>query len=208
MKDCIFLVPDKNTEAVFAGFISRENFHLRMDVPNFTADVFNPSLGDTVIFSSAHELLRPFQKEYAHAVVVIDLDWGGAPSSTDIEVHIKRNLVNSGWHEDKCEVLVIEPELETWLWSERALFHLEETLFFKKKKIHSDLREWLRLQGLWPAETKKPPRPKEAIEAICMSTKIPRSSANYKKIVSNMSVKGCEDHTFLKLKSCLLKWFQ
>jgi hypothetical protein len=65
----------------------------------------------------------------------------------------------------------------------------------------------LRDEGNWDAAKAKPRRPKDAVEKILKRTRTPRSSAIYRKIVEQVSVKGCEDSAFKALFTKLKEWF-
>ena len=38
MRDCVFLVADRNMEGAFIGFFMREAFHLSLGIQHFTFD--------------------------------------------------------------------------------------------------------------------------------------------------------------------------
>jgi hypothetical protein len=205
MKDCVFLVADTNMEATFRGFLERENFHLSLGVCPFDFDVIVESRNDPGVYKYGHELLVPYQKTHRYAVVVLDQDWDGAPAGHKIEEEIRGNLISSGWAVEACAVIVIDPELEAWIWQDSP--HLETAFRFNPAKQGASLKDWLKEKELWPEGTAKPPDPKGAVEKTLRFTRIPRSSALYKQITSRVSIRNCEDPAFLKLKETLQNWF-
>ncbi|MEN8217565.1 MAG: hypothetical protein ABFS56_14585 [Pseudomonadota bacterium] len=64
-----------------------------------------------------------------------------------------------GWEKDRFVVIVIDPELEAWMWQDNP--HIAKAFGFNKS---SSLRDWLCSQGLWPLDSPKPPDPKLAFE--------------------------------------------
>ncbi|NEQ48438.1 MAG: hypothetical protein F6K00_34875 [Leptolyngbya sp. SIOISBB] len=156
MKDCVFLVADKNMEATFRGFLEREKFHLSLGVGPFDFDVIVDSGGnDPGVYNYGHELLMPYQKTHRYAVVVLDQAWEGAPASHEIEQDIMANLTASGWTATDCTVIVIVPELEAWIWQDSP--HLETAFQFNRAKLDVGMRDWLKENGLWPEDAVKPP---------------------------------------------------
>lgn len=72
--------------------------------------------------------------------------------------------------EERTEVVVIDPELEIWVWS--ASPHVEDVLGWKGST--PPLRSWLCNQGLWGDDRPKPQDPKRAMEGALYEKRIPR----------------------------------
>ena len=99
--------------------------------------------------------------------------------------------------------LVIEPELEAWVFSTSP--HVSTVLGWKGP---SSIRKTLEEQKLWRAEDFKPADPKAALEYILGRTGKSRSSSLFRKLASRVvSTAGCEDRAFLRLKTLLQGWF-
>jgi hypothetical protein len=208
MRDCVFLLADGTMEAMFQGFFSRENFHLSLRIRAITfnsrEDIVS-GINDPRTYTYAHELLRSYQYTHHYALIVMDREWEGSPPSIDeIRDSIRRNMIACGWHEERFEVIVIDPELENWIWQESP--HIVEAFGYEDTM---PLRQWLRDQepSMWLDGDLKPVRPKEAVEAVLRITRIPRSSAIYRQIVERVSIKRCADPAFALLCDCLRKWF-
>jgi hypothetical protein len=206
MRDCFFLLADKNMEAAFAGFLTRDGFHLSLGIRRFAfdrmQDIIVESGSDPGVFCRAHDLLRLYRHTHRFAVVVLDNAWDGSPGVEAIQSTVKANIVNSGWHADRVEVIVIDPELEAWIWQDSP--HLATALRFTQ---HVSLRQWLETQGLWDAGAAKPSEPKTAVEIALRASRLPRSSAIYRQIISRISVQACTDPAFLRLRDALRRWF-
>lgn len=208
MRDCVFLVADKNMEAAFMGFLGRSQFHqsLGCGVFEFDAkqDLF-PAVGnnDPGLYSRAHELLGSYRQTHRHAVVVLDEEWNGSPGARKIETKIRQDLEQSGWDKEKIEVIVICPELEAWVCLDSPI--VEEV--FGCKKLEIGLRNYLEGENLWQAGQPKPSDPKQGIDKITKLARLPRSSSHYKQITGKISVKKCIDPAFKRLQGALQRWF-
>ncbi|MBD2566599.1 methylation-associated defense system protein MAD4 [Anabaena lutea] len=206
MRDCIFLLADKNMEAAFTGFFTRAQFHRSLGIRQFEFDpqqdiIVEPG-SDPGVYTRAHELIRPYQKTHRYAVVVLDNAWDGSPGVERISDNIMANLIETGWDEKNCVVIVIDPELEIWILQDNP--NVEEEFGFRQ---NISLRNWLEQKGLWNAAALKPADPKKAVEDALRFSKKPRSSAIYKNITSKVSVRGCTDTAFQMLCSKMQQWF-
>jgi len=206
-RDCVFLVADTNMETVFKAFLTDPAFPDRLECAAFG---FNPAQdllkaagrADPGVYAQAHEYLRSYSVTHRYAVVVLDAEWSGSPGAEQIREKIQGDLCRSGWAEGQTETIVIEPELESWIWVESP--QVGRALGWKDA---TGLREWLEAEGWWPAGADKPTRPKEAVEAVLEKTGKSRSSARYGKIVREASIKHCNDPAFRELKTVLQRWF-
>jgi hypothetical protein len=206
MRDCIFLLADKNMEAVFTGFLTRERFYLSLGIRPFAfdqaRDILVESGSDPGVFRRAHALLRLYRRTHRFAVVVLDNTWPGSPGVEAIQETIQANMIGSGWPADCFEVIVLAPELEVWLWQDSP--HLATAFRFTQ---HTSLRQWLVSQGLWDTDAAKPADPKQAVERTLRTSRMPRSSAIYRQITNRISVQGCTDPAFHRLRATLQRWF-
>jgi hypothetical protein len=207
MRDCIFLLADKNMQAAFEGFLSRPGFYSSLGCGKFE---FDPQLdlrvaagdNDPGLYTRAHELIRPFLKTYRHAVVVLDAEWEGTPGREVITRHISEQMRTVGWEMGRFRVIVIDPELENWIWQKND--HVAKYLGFSRiTEVMADPD----IQKAWPAGQPKPAEPKETMEKLLQKRRIPRSSAIYKQITSQVSVQGCQDPAFQLLATTLRQWF-
>lgn len=207
MRECIFLLADSNMQAAFEGFLSREGFHQSLGCGPFD---FDPRLdikvaagdNDPGLFTRGHELLRPFQSSHYRAVIVLDAKWEGSPGAEAIKQHLTEQIQSTGWEEDSFQVIVIDPELENWIWQQND--HVARGLGFDNANAlitDSDIRQ------VWPDGATKPIQPKAILETVLKKKHIPRSSAIYKRITSQVSVKRCQDGAFHELLATLKTWF-
>lgn len=113
-----------------------------------------------------------------------------------------RRLAAGGW-EDRTDVIVIDPELEVWLWTDSP--RVETELGWEDRSV--SLREWLREEGWWPGGVRKPLRPKETLEWVLRKNRLQRSSAIYGRLARRVGLRRCEEESFQKLCQRLRIWF-
>lgn len=207
MRDCIFLLADKNMQAAFEGFLTRPGFYQSIRCGQFDFDPrqdVRVAAGDNDpgLFTRGHELLSPFQSSHHRAIVVLDAAWGGSPGVNAIKERLSTRITSTGWQEGTFQVIVIDPELENWIWQKNN--HVACGLGYAN--IEALMAEAV-IQDAWPNDATKPTQPKEALEAILQRKRIPRSSAIYKKITSQVSIRRCRDGAFQELLTALQTWF-
>lgn len=212
-RDCFFLVADLSCREMLKAFLMREHFGESLGCRQFA---FDPALDirvdprfDPGVYNFAHLVLREFSRTHERAVVILDSDWTGSPGAREIRERISANL-QKDW--EQFAVVVIDPELENWLWVTTEVkkgVRKVHPAFIEAFGYHSEtpLREWLGSAGYWPDGLEKPPRPKEAVEKLCRLTRTKRSSAVYAKVASRVTVKGCTDPAFKSLVATLQAWF-
>ncbi len=207
MRDCIFLLADKNMQAVFEGFLTRQAFHQSLGCATFRFDprqdiAVAAGDNDPGLYTRGHELLRPYQATHRHAVVVLDAEWEGSPGKEAMTVHLTAQISATGWKADYFAVIVIDPELENWIWQQND--HVARGLGFGNSH---ELMADTDLQAAWPQGQGKPTSPKEILETLLQKRRIPRSSAIYKQITSQVSARRCQDSAFRQLIASLKAWF-
>jgi hypothetical protein len=207
MRDCIFLLADKNMQAAFEGFLSRQAFCQSLGCGTFEFDprkdiAVASGDNDPGLYIRGHELLRPYQTTHRHAVIVLDAEWEGSPGRIVITEHLSTQIAATGWTADQFAVIVIDPELENWIWQQND--HVARGLGFGNSH---ELMADTDLQAAWPQGQAKPISPKEILETLLQKRRIPRSSAIYKQITSQVSVRHCQDSAFQLLIEFMRTWF-
>jgi len=159
--------------------------------------------GDSRCRSSAHDFLKPFVDHYRFALVVFDHHGSGdervAPE--DVRRQVVDKLSRAGW-EDRCEAIVIAPELESWVWS--ASPNVAQVMGWESTP---KLRHWLQEQSLWPEQAAKPPDPKNAYEKALRQARKARSAQIFAQLAQQVSYKSCQDTSFRLLLETLRRWF-
>ncbi len=200
-KDLIVLVPGKDEAAVIRGLLARTR---TLRIRSLLWEIqFHPDR-DAGCRLKAHEFLRRESGRFEHALVVFDSDGCGAENipRQEVETEVEQRLSSTGWG-DRAAVVVIDPELEAWVWSDTP--HVDEALGWKGRK--PSLRDWLRSNRLLRKEESKPGRPKEAMEAALRAAAKKRSSAIYGYLAAKVSLQRCADPSFLRFKQVLTNWF-
>jgi len=212
MRDCIFLVADSQMEATFRGFLSRADVFQELGTGQFefdpAQDIIRATGGnDPGVYVRGHLLLDSYKASHRYAVIVLDNQWDGSPGVTQIEKGIANNMLANGWGVDQFVVIVIDPELETWVLQDAPQIL---TLFRLNLNSYSSPKPWLVDQRLWDNALPKPTDPKTALQQLLRQStaqRVPPSAANYQKITSRVSVQHCIDPAFCKLRSTLQTWF-
>lgn len=200
-QDLIILVADKDMEQSIAGVCSRPE---ALGVRAFSSRILVHPARDPGCLSEGVEFLRPFQRQFAHALLIFDRMGCGreSQSRTELEYALEGKLRISGW-EGRAGVVVIDPELEAWVWSDSP--HVDRILQWQDRR--PSLREWLVDQKFLLPDGEKPVRPKEALEDALRVVRLPRSSAIYRQLAQEVSLSRCTDASFLKFKTTLQEWF-
>jgi len=150
------------------------------------------------------EFLRPFRNQYTHALVVFDHEGSGreAEARAELEQVLEGELARSGWRVDAARVIVLEPEVEAWVWSPSP--HVATALGWSDWE---SLRQWLVSRALLDPQAIKPARPKEAMLAVLNDRRLPRSASRFRKLAETVGHGSCRDPSFSKLREVLRAWF-
>ena len=201
MKDLVCVVADKQIKATIEGLLQRPG---ALGIRDVEAEVLLHPNHDPGCYDSPTDILRGYRQDAEHALIVLDHAWDGVPAESGpaLEALIDEKFRQAGMA-DWAVSLVIEPELEAWVFSTSP--HVSTVLGWKGP---SSIRKTLEEQKLWRAEDFKPADPKAALEYILGRTGKSRSSSLFRKLASRViSTAGCEDRAFLRLKTLLQGWF-
>ncbi|WP_410820581.1 methylation-associated defense system protein MAD4 [Micromonospora sp. 050-3] len=209
MRDVIFLVADGSMQQLLHGFLGRPEFHRSVGCQRFAFDprddvVVSPTK-DPGVYRQGPEVLRRFRRSHDRAVIMLDNDWQGTPGPEKIYNDLNQRMRDT-WAE--FAVILIEPELEAWVWQDNP--RVAQAL-----NCPANFRQILADSGHWPRDRAKPARPKEALEHLRDryrdlrrdGHKVDRSPALFKRLAAGISVRGCVDPAFLKLRDTLRDWF-
>lgn len=199
MTDVALLAADKTIETGVTQILTRPQ---SLGCRPFTVQSFVHVGRDPGCYRRAHEFLVALSEQYDHAIVVFDREGSGAINDRlAIESEVEERLFTNGWAE-RAVCIVVDPEIENWVWTDSP--HVGASLKWTQA---TDVRDWLAQQGFWPDNAVKPPRPKEAVQAVLRLTGQPRSSALYGDLARRVSLARCSDPAFLKLRETLRRWF-
>lgn len=200
-KDLVVLVADKNMEQTVRGLLGRPQ---ALSVRPVSYDVFVHPRRDPGCLNEAHAFLRPLAGGYDHALVMFDREGCGREQigSEALAYDVRARLAGNGWN-DRAEVVVLNPELEVWVWSNSP--HVAACLGWAGDQ--PSLRDWLAATSLWPSDAPKPPHSKGAMEATLRYVHKPRSSAIYRELAGRVSLQGHTEPAFLRFVGALQTWF-
>lgn len=147
--------------------------------------------------------MRAFINQYEYALVIFDKDGCGREnlSKDELEIEVEKNLNINGWKDRNCAI-VIEPELENWIWVNSI--HVQNSISWEADE---NIYEWLGEKGFKQKNSPKPLNPKSSFELVLKHCNTPRSSSLYFEIATKASYKKCSDVAFVKMLSKLKEWF-
>jgi hypothetical protein len=199
--DLVVLVADKDMEQLARKILLRPE---ALGIAAPTYDVFAHPRHDGGCRTVSHELLRLLVPRYRFALVMFDHEGSGgeAHDREHLEGEVERLLESNGWN-GRCSALVLQPELEIWMWTDSS--ELDQVIGWAGRQ--PSVREWLRAQGFVLSADGKPRRPKEALRAALRHVRKQPSAALFAEIAAKASLSRCIDPTFLELKTTLQRWF-
>ena len=202
-RDLVVLVADSQQEQTVATLLTERHpsLGIRQMPVDIHSDIYRHHNQDPGVFREAGHFLATFAQQYKHALVLIDAEWEGSPASTEeIEAKIQDDLNRNGWA-GRSAVIVIDPELEIWVWSQSS--HVPR-LFGTNWEMIKDLGHQT---GYWQEGETKPSRPKDLLDKVLHRTRKPRSSALYQQLACKVSLRTCQDGSFSRFREILQEWF-
>ena len=124
-------------------------------------------------------------------------------AAPELELQVEQQLVASGWPPDDIAVVVIDPELEAWVFG-ASWRHLQDMVRWSESQ---GIREWLQSRDFLRPGAVKPTDPKAAFDALLGLRGIRRSGRLLADLARNVSLTHCQDRAFQKLCSTLQRWF-
>lgn len=198
--DLVALAADKSIEETLRGLLERPQ---AVGIRPTRYEVIRHPEKDPGCFHNPEEYLHPYVHDSRHALVVLDQRWEGVPneSAEDLAVRVEERL-RDVWN-DRAGVVVIDPELEVWVWSDSP--HVDDVLGWRGRT--PSLRDWLQEHGLWDQDQPKPPDPKAAYEAALQEVQLQKSSSNFRSLAERVGLGRCADRSFRRLLEILRDWF-
>ena len=143
-------------------------------------------------------------RTHRFALVIFDRHGSGREDcpAEEIEAEVERRLSTAGWT-DRCAVVVPDPELEIWVWSDSP--NVDAELGWAGQQ--PSLRQWLVSQQAIQTEHEKPVDPKTAMFMALRKQHKPLSSWLFRRLAEHVGLQRCQDRAFLKLRNTLQCWF-
>jgi len=212
MRDIIFHLADKHMEEGLRAFFQRDDWQhtlgcRRFEIdPRSDSDLFRVAgCTDGGVWKYAHKNLATFKDKYRHAVIVLDADFDPRPGAKVLQEDISKCMIESGWNEGRFAVIVIQPELEAWLWAP----NVNVALGFGHPNFN-DLRAALEAEMLWNAGDPKPHDLKGARDYAAKRGGKRTGGPIFKSIFGGISRRAldlCAEPGFVTLRSALSGWF-
>lgn len=205
MSDLFILVADLDIENVIKTLIDRLAKRNSISLPNYWIDKHPNS--DPGCFSEGVDFLREtnIRARFKHLLIVFDKEGSGREtwSAERISEDLVKRLVQSGWEENLVSCIVLEPEIENWIWTDSS--HTPEAMGWGKNL--DELKTWLKEKKNFRfLSNGKPERPKEAALAATKEKRI-RFNQIHQQIAEKVSLELCSSPSFLRTKECLETWF-
>lgn len=211
-RDCLFYVADRAMADVIDGFMARGQLEGRIGCRSFRFDFDEDVLEaarlgmghDGGVFKHCHRMLQEngYMETHERLVVMLDQQFGGERPADEIRGEILERLQSNGWSDDKADVVVINPELEVWVWQDNP--HVTAILGYSGG---GSLRDALLNTKEWPEGQHKPTNPKDLFKAVCRRHGTPYNTSLYRDIVERVSVRHCTDPAFQQIAGTLQRWF-
>jgi hypothetical protein len=209
-RDLFVVVADLDAENVINTLLTKRQKALRIQL-QFNPD--RPPEGDLLryagrdsgCYKDAVDLLGGPLRTHRHALLIFDRHGCGADDRPrdEIEAEVEHKLQDSGWTQGAACVIVIEPELESWVWNKSL--HVPDVLGWKNDA--DGLRSFLAAQDLWADNDSKPSDPKEAMRQSLRKKRKPLGARLFSDLASKVAVGGCQDPAFQKFRQQLQHWF-
>ncbi len=199
--DLVALVADKDMEQTVDGLLQRPH---SLGIRAISYRIFTHPLHDGGCRTGAQDLLRSLATQYQFALVIFDREGSGRDTAATEEVasEVEAKLAINGWA-DRSRVLVLDPELEIWVWTDSA--ELDQVIGWAGRP--QPVRDWLRAQRFEVNEEGKPERPKEALRAALRETRKQPSSALFAALAARVGLSRCTDPAFARFKATVQQWF-
>lgn len=198
--ELVALVADRDIQETLTRLFGRSE---SLQIRPFSFAINRHQGRDAGCRANATNLLRPFLATCRHAIVVFDRHGCGSTSPREeIERTLEAELSQSGWG-NRARVVVIDPELEVWLWTDSSVV----SGAFGWAGSYRELHSWLEDRGSWDRGSLKPHDPKAAMRRVLQETRRRRSARIFGEIAGGVSLRGCRDPAFRKLTDTLREWF-
>lgn len=211
-RDCLWFVADSAMANVVDGFLSEGHLEGRLGCRSFRFDfdqdlIEAPRFGkgaDGGIYGHCHRLLQEngYLNSHQRLIVMLDQEFGGERPAVEVRQEILERLQLNGWSDGRADVVVIDPELEVWVWQDNP--HVQAAVGFSGT---GSLRQALNNDAEWPEGLGKPLQPKTLFRQVCRRYRTTYNSSLYRDIVEKVSVKNCTDSAFQQLIATLCRWF-
>ena len=198
--DLVVLVADADAEWTIRTLIG-ERYHALGIRPDIRFEVVRHPQRDSGVYLYSPDFLRGYLRKSKHAIVMLDREGSGSErlSAEEMEQDIESRLARNGWGQGSAVAIVLDPELEVWVWSQSP--HVAEVIGIERAALQEILNRV-------PVDQQrgKPERPKETLQKALRRSGRPFSARIFQELAGKVSLRGNE-RSFDKLRNTLQRWF-
>lgn len=200
-KDLIVLLADLDAENAVTGILHRPQ---SLGIRPISFETIRHAMRDPGCCKDAPAMLQRYQSTHARALVIFDRHGSGRDTEDrmTIEAAVEDRLTSSGWR-NRCAAIVLDPELEAWVWSDSP--EVDAVLGWQGKE--PSLRSALGNRGFLKEDQIKPEIPKEAMEWALRDVRKARSARIFSDLAARVGLTRCVDPAFAKFTGTLASWF-
>ena len=171
---------------------------------DFSAEVRKHPQQDSGCRTASQVILNPLRNTQRNVMVIFDWHGSGAAGgAAELESDLERQYERDGWETGRVAFVVIEPELDAWVFG--ATFQRLQQAFEWSQP--QPIRDWLESRGYLQPGAAKPQDPKRAVEEMLALRGRHRSAKLYADLARNAGLARCQDRAFQKFRSTLQRWF-
>ncbi len=143
-KDLFVLVADKDIMSAVEAIFSRPE---SLKIREISPEIMVHPQKDSGCRSDSVRFLREQLNKHDRALVIFDYHGcGSSQGRVETQKEMEKQFERNGWRGDKeAKVIVIDPEIEAWVWSSSP--RVPEILGWKGG--YKTLRGWLEDEGFW-----------------------------------------------------------
>jgi hypothetical protein len=210
-RDLFVVVADLDAENVIKTLLTDRKESLGISLtflpyPPPNGDLLRYSGRDSGCCQDAVELMRPSQRTHRHALICFDRHGCGAENESReaIEARVENLLRINGWAEGEAAAIVIDPELEAWVWAPSR----EVATVLGWDGDINGMQKYLISSGLMNEGESKPSDPKKAMQkAVWVKRRRRLTATLFAELARSVGFQTCEDPSFNKLCKTLQQWF-
>ena len=176
-----------------------------LGLTELSSDVLAHRNRDPGCRTQSGDVLIPLRDSYRKALVMLDYHGCGEQKLSAQQLEIAKELEyrQNGWGLDRVVFVVIEPELEAWIFAS-SLRHLEHLTGWVQTER---LQKWLKDLGYLIPGSYKPVDPKSVLDLVLRTLDKRRSAKLFADLAQRVTLANCQDRAFLKFRDTLQRWF-
>lgn len=196
--DLVVMVADADAEWAVRTLLTRR--YAALGIRPIHHEVQRYPGRDAGVYRDAQDFLRSYATRAQHALVFLDREGCGKETlpAEALEADLEDRLCRNGWDAGRAAAIVLDPELEVWVWSHSP--HVASVLGVTIED----------LQTLWNSQpltvAGKPLRPKETMHQVLRNSRRPASPRIFQELAERVSLQ-VEERAFDKFRQTLQGWF-